>query len=170
MKYLRIFMFLSLVLVTKQINAQAITTGTVTVLTSDSSTYTILTGQIMSIGVNGNFSGKINLNGGTIINKGIFHPDSTIFIKGRIINNGTLTLDSQVSLGANSFLSNNIGGAINIAGNLTIADGTLINNGTLSVTQDLQNNSGTLNNSHIINCDHLTGNNVITNTGTINTN
>lgn len=153
-----------------QVQVPANSTGTINILIADSSEYNLSIGQIMIVQPNGNFSGKINLNGGAVFNKGTFNPSVLTFASGRITNTGNLTLGPQIFLDQSKQLNNSNGGTLNINGMLILSGGRVYNAGTLNVSLDIQNNAGTLNNSYIINCDHLTGNNSVVNTGTINTN
>ncbi len=173
MRCLKNFIFLLLLVSAKHIKGQsqvANSTGTINIISADSSVYNIATGQIMIIQPNGSFSGTVNINGGYIFNKGSFTPSVLTFASGKITNTGNLALSSQVPLNSSNQLNNNTGGIMSINGFLILSGGKLYNAGTLTVSQDIQNNTGLLNNSHIINCDHLTGNNPVVNTGTINTN
>ncbi len=171
MKYLSRFFFVSLlVLFFNSAKSQICGTCSLNITSLDSSSYVVNSGETFCVDTTGNFIGTINLNGGTICNKGIFNPKVITFTSGSISNYGNTSLSSSVTLGSASQILNNADAIMNINGAFTNGGGNLTNDGIINIDQSIQNNSGSITNSSIINCLQITGSGSLINTGKINSN
>jgi hypothetical protein len=129
----------------------------VTVSGNDTLTYTVSIGQTFCIDSTGQFEGSLTLSGGTICNKGIFHPKLFSASTGTIMNHTCLRIDGDVTLPSGLSLVNGSQSTAALLGNLTISGGTLSNAGITNVEQDIVFSSGALGNTAIVNCRTLTG-------------
>lgn len=162
--FLSLFVFIAI-----SVKSQC-TTCTVNVTGTDTTSYTVLSGQTLCIDTSGAFTGIVILNGGTVCNNGIFKPATFTYTSGSINNQGNMTINSDLSLVNGSSLTNSINGIVALSGNI-ILNGTTINNiGIMNISQNIQFNSGTFNNENIINVNNVTGSGVINNTGILNSN
>ncbi|MDX2172818.1 MAG: hypothetical protein SFY56_06840 [Bacteroidota bacterium] len=166
----KLIFLLSLVFVMgTQLKAQTCGTCSVNITSTDTLNYTVNAGQNFCVAKNGNFSGNIILNGGTICVSGFFNPKSITVNSGTLNNYGTLSINNSITLGSGLTLTNNPGAIVNINGSITLNSATLSNSGIINVDQTLSN-SGTVNNTSIINCTTVSGSGTLNDTGIINSN
>lgn len=170
MKFVTKFFFIVISLFSISVKSQTCGTCSTNITSLDSANYTVNSGETFCIDTTGNFIGTINLNGGTICNKGIFNPKIIVFNSGTISNNGNTSFRTSISVPSGSQLSNNADAVMNTNGSLTMSGGTLSNDGIINVDQTIQNTSGVINNNGIMNCSQLSGSGSLNNTGKINTN
>lgn len=141
-----------------------------TVFSSDTSSYTINTGQTLCIQTNGVVKGSIVLAGGLICSSGVINPSSLICTSGSISNYGTLMYNGNLALTTNGFsLVNNTGATLNVLGTLTNAGASISNQGTVNITQSITMSDGSISNSGTMNyldINKTGGTNE--NTGTVN--
>ena len=165
-----IFLLSLIVAVGNQLKAQS-TCGTcsVNITSTDTLNYTIGTGQTFCVAKNGNYTGNIILNGGTICVNGFFNPKTITVNSGTLNNYGTMSINASIVLGSGLTLTNNSGAIININGSINLNSATLTNNGILNVDQTLSN-LGSVTNTSIINCTTLSGSGTLNDTGIINSN
>lgn len=130
---------------------------------TDTSAYTLSTGQTLCIYNTGTFKGTVTNNGGTICNRGRFIPKTLSFSSGTILNYKTFMLKQNLTLGSAAILINAGGSVLNSAGTLSLSGGTLSNEGLINISGTFQNNSGSCSNKAIINCSSLSGSNPISN-------
>jgi hypothetical protein len=154
---LRSLLITSLYLATPSLHAQSYGGCTVSINGSDTLTYTVSAGQIFCIDSTGQFEGNITLSGGTICNKGIFHPKVFSASSGTVMNHTCLRIDGDLTLPSGLSLVNGSQSTAALLGDLTISGGTLSNAGITNVDQDIIFSSGVLSNSAIVNCKTLTG-------------
>ncbi len=128
---------------------------------TDTTTYTISTGETLCIYKTGTCRGSIVLNGGTICNNGKLIPKSFVFNSGVIINNKMMKVNSNFYLSSSTSCINSPGSVFNINGSLSITGGSLVNEGIINTSGNINNNSGVLDNKTIINCSSLLGSNSI---------
>ena len=138
--------------------------------TIDSSAYTLNVGDTLCITAEGTFTGKLTLNGGVICNSGSFVPDTLFFQQGKIINFGSINLNTGLQLGASCTIENSTEAAFNISGFLSVNHPTssFTNEGSLNVLDNVLASGGSIINNGVINCNHAASNANITGTGTIN--
>jgi hypothetical protein len=143
---------------------------TVTISGLDTLTYTVNSGEILCIDSAGQFEGTITLNGGTVCNKGIFHPKALSASSGTITNHTYMRLESSLTLGSGLALVNTGRSSAALEGNLTISGGTLNNSGITNIEQNITFSSGIFSNTAIVNCKILNGAALasISNSGIIN--
>lgn len=139
------------------VSAQSCGSCTVTLSGYDTLAYTVTSGQIFCIDSTGQFEGTLTLSGGTVCNKGIFHPKSLSVITGTINNYSCLRLDADLSLGPGLHLINGSRSTADFLGSLSISGGELNNGGIASIDEDIIFSSGVFVNSAIINCKTLSG-------------
>lgn len=145
-------------------------TCTNSISTLDSTSYTLNAGDTLCITPEGTYTGSITLNGGVLCNSGSFVPDTLHFQHGKIINTGSVNLNTGLQLGANSIIENSADAAFNISGFLSVNHTTsgFTNEGSLNVVDNVLASGGSIVNSGVINCNHAASNANITGTGTIN--
>ncbi|MBX9853088.1 MAG: hypothetical protein K2X86_15200, partial [Cytophagaceae bacterium] len=135
-----------------------------TVVTS--SEISVNAGSKMLIKPGQNFSGNVNMNGGTLIIGGSAEVNNINFNAGDIVILGSANFKNINANNSSSDIKNY--GILN-ASNITF-NGTFENHGTAGITVDLNvNSSATLNNTGVLNVSgSLNNNNVTNNTGVIN--
>jgi len=163
-----LFLF-NLLFVTIQANSQTCGMCSVSITSADTLNYTVNTGQTFCVAKNGNYTGIIILNGGTICVSGYFNPKTININSGTLNNYGTISINTSITLGSGLHLNNNAGAILNINGSITLNASTLTNGGIVNIEQTLSN-SGTVTNSSIINCNTLSGIGTLNDTGIINSN
>lgn len=166
----KILLLLGIIFLTLSTKSQTCGTCSININGLDSSSYSIGPGQTFCVDTTGNFIGSITLSGGTVCNRGMFHPQTISFSSGTLNNSSNSSFQANLNVGNAVILNNMPGGVLSISGSLSLSGGTLINDGILNVTQAISNASGSFSNSNIINCSQLSGANSVTNNGVINTN
>lgn len=135
----------------------------------DSSAYTLGPGQTLCLDSLGVFTGTIAVNGGTVCNRGLFHPMAFTLGSGSISNHYIAIFDQSLELDSGFVLLNGPRATFGMDGQLTISNGSVTNAGLFSVAADLVFNSGTFSNSSVVTCRYLLGTAMqsITNSGII---
>lgn len=152
-----------------------------------SGTLNINSGQVVCIPAGSNFSGHININGGTLVICGNIIPWSFNFnsgtvivnsvlalnnsfnVNGRLENYGTISISSDLTVNSNGSMLNH--GNLFISGSL-ILNSPMENYGPLNVSNQLTiNSSGTLTNGCSMNVSSaITVNSTFNNNGSVNSN
>jgi phage baseplate assembly protein gpV len=152
-------------------NAQICSTCSVTISGSDTSAYTVNTGETLCLDSLAEFTGSITLNGGVICNKGIFNPFVMTATTGTIHNQCIVTVrDSAYSFNSGVVLVNTESGYIFVDGDCTLNGASILNSGILRSRKSIIFNSGQITNTAILNCKALSGASISTiiNSGIIN--
>lgn len=142
----------------------ACTTCTATAPTSG--TLNVNSGETICIPSGQNFSGYLNMNGGTLVICGTITPWSFNFNSGTIINNSTLSL-SSLNINSNCRLENY--GTIQVSGSVSV-NHEMENHGALMVSGNLTVNSSAsfVNTNYVAVSSSVTNNNQMDNFGTMN--
>jgi hypothetical protein len=154
--------------VSADIYSQACSNCTVNITTLDTSVYVVSSGQTLCIDSTGQFEGTITLSGGTICNRGAFHPKSFTISSGTLNNYSHCIIASNFIIGSGFTMANGAKSITTIRGNLTISGGSFTNAGINNVKGNITFSSGTFTNSAIVNCKVLSGAGVANNSGIIN--
>jgi RHS repeat-associated protein len=122
MKIMRsLLLTISLCLTAVYAFSQPCTSGcTITVSSSTTANYTVLTGQQLCITSNGVINGDITLSGGTICNQGLIQSVNFSINTGTINNYGTILQGNTLELKNTSTLTNYSGGMIKVSQKLIV--------------------------------------------------
>lgn len=158
-----------LMLLAGMVKAQTCGTCSVTVSSLSSAAYTVNNGQTLCLDSTAKYTGNITLNGGTLCNKGMFKPDTFLFVSGSLVNYGTVVISGSLSVGSGKSIYSEKKSFVRINGDFALSGGNLTNKGIVNIKNNINYSTGTFNNSGIINCRVLSGATTsITNTGIIN--
>lgn len=169
MKKLILLLFFVIAIGTQLKSQTTCSSCSVNITSADTLNYTVGSGQTFCISKNGNYTGNIILNGGTICVSGFFNPKTITVNAGTLNNYGTVSINTSITLGSGLTLTNNSGAIVNINGSINLNAATLTNNGIVNIDQTLSN-AGTITNTSIINCAILSGSGTLNDTGIINSN
>lgn len=161
-------LFVLFSIVSVDVYAQACSNCTVNITTLDTSIYVVSSGQTLCIDSTAQFEGTITLSGGTICNRGAFHPKNFTVSSGTLNNYSHCIIPGNFSIGSGFAMTNGVKSITIMGGNLSISGGSFTNAGINNVKGNIIFSSGIFTNSAIVNCQVLSGAGVANNSGIIN--